>query len=231
MIYLLKHLYLGGEEPVEVSCPGCDTCCPDFPARPVATGAHRCFVDVFTTRPCGDPTARNFGQDGDYQLGIPRQFWVGTMGSDDLGDWVTADPVLGLMWQFTVAPEQMTWDKGLSYCEELTLAGFDDWRMPNLFEFISLFNCGKAPPVYDAYFFWPEPEEGWRWVNYWTSTIINNRETSRSQQVAFVTMYPGAYVPRVMGADFGDSTPLVSKSQVRAVRTLKPGDLDAIGDW
>ena len=219
VVLLLKHLYLGGGEPVEVSCPGCDTCCPDFPARPVFTGADKCWMGGFEGWVCGDRTAPNFGQDGDYQLGLRREFLVEDLGSTDTRDWVTVDPVLGLMWQYRVARSSMSWAGALAYCEKLTLAGFDDWRLPNLFEFVSLMDFGRTPPVYDEYFSWPDPPG-----SHWTSTPVREPYMWDGQKI--IVMYMVQDSIQSWSWPMGNPPVLL---YVRAVRTLRPGDLEKIG--
>ena len=48
----------------------------------------------------------------------------------DNNDGTVTDSVTGLMWQQD-STEYPTWDSALSYCEHLTLAGYNDWRMPD----------------------------------------------------------------------------------------------------
>lgn len=50
---------------------------------------------------------------------------------------VLIDSISGLMWQdFS---KKLPWAAALSYCENLTYAGFSDWRLPNINELSSLF--------------------------------------------------------------------------------------------
>jgi len=218
-LYLLRYLYLGGPAPVEVYCPGCDTCCPDFPARLVKTGANICVKDPFSTRPCGTGD-----QDGDLQIGLPRIFILEDLGSADTRDWVTVDPVLSLMWQYEMESE-MNWPDGLAYCEGLDLAGFEDWRMPNLFEFMSLFHFGRCPAVYQEYFSWPTFHISS--YNCWTSTLVlEYRETNYAERA---TVHLSNGNVQVHASQIKANPDFIPLAKVRAVRTLKPGDLDLLG--
>ena len=51
---------------------------------------------------------------------------------------VITDSVTGLMWQKWGTTE--TWQAALKYCEDLTYAGYSDWRLPNKNELASLAN-------------------------------------------------------------------------------------------
>lgn len=55
------------------------------------------------------------------------------------GDVIVTDTKLGLIWQKTYVSSK-TWQQALDYCENLTYAGYFDWRLPNKNELISLIN-------------------------------------------------------------------------------------------
>ncbi|MBO4769982.1 MAG: DUF1566 domain-containing protein [Clostridia bacterium] len=61
--------------------------------------------------------------------------------------YVVIDSVTGLMWQkgFTKM-ENERWENALSYCENLTYAGYSDWRLPNKNELVSLISYDKDDP-------------------------------------------------------------------------------------
>ncbi|MBW2457725.1 MAG: DUF1566 domain-containing protein [Deltaproteobacteria bacterium] len=44
---------------------------------------------------------------------------------------VWTDPGSGLTWQ-TVHQDPLTWDDANAYCDQLTLGGHDDWRLPTI---------------------------------------------------------------------------------------------------
>ena len=50
--------------------------------------------------------------------------------------WV--DPETGLEWQVTTIAERLPVAEAVAHCEELNLAGFDDWRLPTIGELRSL---------------------------------------------------------------------------------------------
>ncbi|WP_297089375.1 DUF1566 domain-containing protein [uncultured Draconibacterium sp.] len=87
-----------------------------------------------------------FGQDGNYLKGA-------TMSYVDNGDGTTSDINTGLMWQTIPLPEKMTYDEAIEYCENLELAGYDDWRAPSLKELFSISDFGKGWPYLDTTYF------------------------------------------------------------------------------
>lgn len=63
------------------------------------------------------------------------------------------DLLTGLMWQKNLSSTGMTWEQALSYCESNTLAGYSDWRLPNIKELQSLNNVLLKNPSIDTSFF------------------------------------------------------------------------------
>ena len=73
------------------------------------------------------------------------------------GDIIVTDTETGLIWQNYVTNKK--WKEALSYCENLTYAGYSDWRLPNKNELASLVNYEKYKPASDfpdmpSEFFW-----------------------------------------------------------------------------
>ncbi|MEI7485491.1 MAG: DUF1566 domain-containing protein, partial [Ignavibacteriota bacterium] len=80
-------------------------------------------------------------------------------------DGTVTDLVSGLMWQKNLNNTGLTWEQALSYCESLSLAGYSDWRLPNIKEIQSLNNeLFKSPSVDTGYFVNLSAS------NYWSST-------------------------------------------------------------
>jgi len=51
---------------------------------------------------------------------------------------VVIDNKTGLMWQRERAPNSMTHEKAIEYCENLSLGGYSDWRLPSISELKTL---------------------------------------------------------------------------------------------
>jgi hypothetical protein len=60
-------------------------------------------------------------------------------GYKDNGDGTVTDASTGLMWQQDGLTNK-SWEQALSYCENLSLAGYSDWRLPTVKELRSLKN-------------------------------------------------------------------------------------------
>ena len=100
----------------------------------------------------------------------------------DNGETVT-DAVTSLTWQKTpVGP--MTWQEALIYAEGLTLPGYDDWRLPNVNELLSIVDYSKYPAIDSAFTFFLNFSSFY----YYTSTTFNSwwgGYTNRSWFVEF----------------------------------------------
>ena len=85
------------------------------------------------------------------------------------GDGTVTDTSTGLMWQQQTAGA-MTWEAAISYCEGLSLGGYDDWRLPNRNELQSLVDYTRYNPAIDTAAF-PDTMSS----DYWSSTTIRQR--------------------------------------------------------
>lgn len=99
------------------------------------------------------------------------------------GDGTVTDTSTGLMWQQETAAE-MAWESAISYCEDLSLAGYSDWRLPNINEVRSLVDYSKYyNPAIDISSF-PDTVSS----SYWSSTTFPNY-SNRAWLVVFVSGY------------------------------------------
>jgi hypothetical protein len=78
------------------------------------------------------------------------------------------DSKTGLTWQdnSSVKETKMTWQDAKSYCSELNLGGYSDWRLPNIKELQSIVNISRYKPAI---------KKGFKYVNtsdyYWSSSV------------------------------------------------------------
>ena len=90
----------------------------------------------------------------------------------DNGNGTLTDRVSGLVWQKIQSPATMTWEDALKYSDSLSLAGYTDWRLPNIKELQSLNDAGLSKPSIDKLFF-TSAVTG----RYWSSTTQFNAAT------------------------------------------------------
>lgn len=62
------------------------------------------------------------------------------------------DSTTGLEWQQNDDGVKRTWEEALSYCEDLTLAGENDWRLPNIKELNSIVDRAGYDPAINSVF-------------------------------------------------------------------------------
>ena len=65
---------------------------------------------------------------------------------------VVTDSVYKLMWQDGKEIYQGTYDEAVKYCENLTFAGFEDWRLPTLNELLSITDDTRFEPAINESF-------------------------------------------------------------------------------
>ena len=67
----------------------------------------------------------------------------------DNGDGTVTDRATGLMWMKADSGRPMNWQDALAYAENLRLAGFDDWRLPDAKELHGIVDYSRAPDAAD----------------------------------------------------------------------------------
>jgi formylglycine-generating enzyme required for sulfatase activity len=97
------------------------------------------------------------GEDADFIL-YPMSF------TDNLDGTIT-DNNTGLMWQKTDGSE-MTFENANDYCQNLSLGGYSDWRLPTGIELFSLNHFDQINPALDLNYFPKTVAEYW-----WTSEV------------------------------------------------------------
>jgi hypothetical protein len=112
----------------------------------------------------------------------------------DNGDGTVTDRATGLMWSKADSGRGMDWESALRSAEALTLAGHDDWRLPNAKELQSIVDYTRSPdttqsPAIDP-LFETTPitnEAGQRdWPFFWTSTThLDGPDSRQAAYVAF----------------------------------------------
>ena len=87
----------------------------------------------------------------------------------DLGNGIIKDNITGLMWQKVTAPGTYSWEQAFDYCDNQTLGGYEDWRLPSIRELATLVDSGipaPGPTIGITYF--PDTHQNY----YWSSTPL-----------------------------------------------------------
>ncbi|MBF0099928.1 MAG: DUF1566 domain-containing protein, partial [Desulfobacterales bacterium] len=101
------------------------------------TGQEKCYND-YSEIACPSEGETFYGQDAQYHSTKQR--------FQDNGDGTITDLNTGLMWQQSDDGVKRTWDDAKSYCDNLSLAGYSDWRLPNTNELSSISDESKSTP-------------------------------------------------------------------------------------
>lgn len=63
---------------------------------------------------------------------------------------VVFDSSTGLSWQKSDSQEGLVWEDALAYCQQLEVAGYDDWRLPDIKELQSIVDYSRSPDKSDS---------------------------------------------------------------------------------
>ena len=86
---------------------------------------------------------------------------------------IVKDSVTNLMWQDSNNTSiQKSWIDAINYCENLTLGGYSDWRLPNIVELESIIDRNKINFALSSIF------ENVSFNLYWSSTTYSHDTTS-----------------------------------------------------
>ena len=153
--------------------------------RTICTGQDKCYNNS-TEIECPAEGEDFYGQDAQYAaLGTctPHSFTVQTIADDN----IVLDNNTGLQWQQLFSKDTFTWEEALSHCENLTYAGYSDWRVPSPKEFHTISDLGKTDPAFDMNYFTTDitDVEG---AYLWTS-----KELESSASAAYYERYNNAF--------------------------------------
>jgi uncharacterized protein (TIGR02145 family) len=128
----------------------------------------------------------------------------------DNGDGTVTDTSTGLMWQQDTQGA-MTWEEAITYCESLSFASYDDWRLPDINELFSLVDYSKFDPAIDTTFF--PNTQSYEESYYWSSTTY----TDFTDEVWCMETYGGGRWPN-------------PKSYTYYVLAVRAGQSGSLGD-
>ncbi len=112
----------------------------------------------------------------------------------DNGDSTVSDLATGLMWMKYDSDSAMNWEAALAYAENLTVAGYDDWRLPSAKELQSIVDYTRSPATtgsaaIDTIFAASQIiDEGGdiNYAFYWTGTTHTNWTETPGNSAAYV---------------------------------------------
>ncbi|MBF0121610.1 MAG: DUF1566 domain-containing protein [Desulfobacterales bacterium] len=100
----------------------------------------------------------------------------------DNGDGTVTDNKTGMMWQLNPPNTRFTWQEALNYAENLELAGYNDWRMPNIVELESLVDTTKNSPATSSgialqsfYYYWTSTTSAYASSSAWYIDFTSGR--------------------------------------------------------
>ena len=136
----------------------------------LCTGQTKCY-DNEKEIECPSEGEKFYGQDAQYaDLGYcaPKLYTVEKKVENEP---VVIDEYTGLIWQQKVyVPEKsIGWSKYKNYCENSNYGGYDDWRLPSVYELKTIMDFGKYHPNVDPEYFPDTPPE-----YFVTSTYTSN---------------------------------------------------------
>jgi hypothetical protein len=147
------------------------------------------------------PNSPQYVPDG----GVPGARLPNPQSYDTTTSGVVVDNVTGLMWQHPFESQGRAWSDAKTYCSNLDLAGYRDWRLPTKMELISIVDTSRRAPAINTTVF----ASTWRSYSswFWTSTPM----PSQAETVWFIS--------GLSGNGGANSQNIQDKLSVRCVRT------------
>lgn len=176
---------------------------------PLVLGACVQIVGIEDPKPIGDTSSSSSGSSttsSGGSSGNPGGPWVAWRmpnpasaglpnpshyGVDTTND-VVMDKVTGLMWQRSIAQTVYTWDEAKSYCQDLVLGPYDDWRLPSRIELVSIVDYTQWDPAIDTAF--PNTPS----VDFWSASVY----ADIPENAWTVEFYEGDSYPPPMSSAF-----------------------------
>jgi len=138
-----------------------ESCGPHWPD----SATVQCADEDVLLDTCPQEGEWGYGQDGSYVENVP---------SYETTDDTVVDSVTTIMWQresyFDDSLEPLSQWRAREYCDDLSLAGFNDWRLPTILELVTIADYGRSYPAMDAEAF-PDPVPRIHWSTtegYWS---------------------------------------------------------------
>ena len=155
----------------------------------ICTGQSKCYNNSSSITCPTSSSADFYGQDAQYAKEgycYPQSFTVKTVSGQN----IVVDNNTGLEWQQKIPEDSFTWDDAVSYCENLSYAGRNDWRVPSPQELLTIVDNSTYAPSIDNVYFPNTPSQ-----HFWSSyTYIS--DTDNAWYVKFNYGSVGNYSPK-----------------------------------
>jgi len=96
---------------------------------------------------------------------------------------VVMDSIYKLMWQDGEEIFKGDYDEAVKYCDDLSYAGYDDWRLPTINELISITDKSKFDPAINPAFknvgsdlYWSATKDAVSASNAWVAVFKNGED-------------------------------------------------------
>ena len=183
--------------------------CIGVPLALICTGQNKCYDSDGETITCPTSPSDNFyGQDAQYaELGtcIPKSFTVQKISGDN----VVVDNNTGLQWQQKLSIKTFRWSNAQSYCEDLTYAGYSDWRLPDLMEFFTISDLGRKHVAFNTTYFTNIADSN---SGFWTSQEYNGNCATTTNPLDLPLIWAQPVKPGLTSLALYLSLSLVNKS-------------------
>jgi len=94
--------------------------------------------------------------------------------SNIYGKDIVLDKDTGLIWQYNSDIKELNYNEAIKYCSNLTLGGYNDWRLPNIDELYSITDDTRYnPAIKDIFknvknsYYWSSTKTKWNSSRGW----------------------------------------------------------------
>ncbi|MBF0257949.1 MAG: VWA domain-containing protein [Desulfamplus sp.] len=144
------------------------------------TGIDNCYNIYGNIVECAPEQEKDFYRQDAHYNGPKMAYQSGSEGK------TITDSNTQLMWQKEDDGAKRKWQAACDYCDDLELAGYSDWRLPERNELFSIVDLGKSNPAVNPIF------ANTKSSSYWSKSP-NSNGTGNAWYVNFTDGYVGTY--------------------------------------
>jgi len=149
------------------------TACSHSDGSSTSTGGDN--AQLSTVKQTGVTKVYHSFDDGSYQGGVKASY------SRNDTDNIVIDNITNLMWQDTTEVADgsivLSVQGAVNYCQNLTLGGFSDWRLPNIEELLNIVDRDNFQPAIDKTYFINTPDAQFYWSDTPTALRVDQTWT------------------------------------------------------